>query len=300
MLSPPAPIAMLSFRPLFLSAAIAALALTGCDASDLEDADIDAEAAATVASAFALESDGALDEVAHAAIGASYADGRGPSHGGQGFDRPNGACESASSYDSASGITTVTLTCDREGPNGQFSRASERVATFAYRDAAGNAVEDRADAASLTFSIVSGTSQSTSPRGSREITETGATYSITGLEGDAVTVNGTSSRSGTYDVTRRDGSGRSADYTVTMALEDVTSPRGADRARRGRWGQATSGTATGIYRATVTTTDADGATSTEDIERPFTITFPVEGDGRARIRMGGRDHRADMTSGGVM
>ena len=48
------------------------------------------------------------------------------------------------------------------------------------------------------------------------------------------------------------------------------------------------------------TTDADGATSTEDVERAFTIAFPVEREGRARIRMGDRDHRADMASGGVL
>ena len=288
--------------PRFLLAAAAALALVGCDASDLEGAP-DAQATATVASAFALESDGALDEAAHAAIGASYAALRGPAHGGHGFDRVGGACESVVGYDIAAGVTTVTLSCDREGPDGRRTRQSERVATFAYLDAAGNAVRDRADAASLTFSVLSGTSRATSPRGSREVTETAATYAVVGLEGETVTVNGTSSRSGSYDVARRDGSSRSADYTVTLALEGVTGPagRGADRAGlRGRWGAAASGTATGVYRATVTTTDADGAASTEDVERAFTIEFPVEREGRARIRMGGRDHRADMSSGGVL
>ena len=290
----------MSFRFL-LSAAALALVFTGCDASDLEGDVLDANATATVASAFALESDGALDEAAHAAIGATYADLRGPGHGGHGFNRASGACESESAFDGT--VTTVTLTCDRESPNGQRARSSERVATFAYLDAAGSAVEGPEDAASLTFSILSGTSQATSPRGSREVTETTATYAVTGLDTDTATVDGTSSRSGSYSVTRRDGSSRSADYTVTLALEDVTGPAGerADRARfRGRWGRAASGTASGVYRATVTTTGADGATSTENVERAFTIEFPVEREGRARIRMGGRDHRADMASGGVL
>ncbi|MGB3543160.1 hypothetical protein [Rubrivirga sp.] len=284
-----------------LGAAVAALLFTGCDASDVETADLDAEVTATVASAFALESDGALDEAAHAAIGMGYAELRGPAHGGDGFDRPNGSCESESSFDGTA--TTVTLTCERESPNGQRARSSERVATFAYLDAAGTAVESPEDAASLTFSILSGSSQATSPRGSREITDITTTYSVVGLDTETVTVDGTSSRSGSYDVTRRDGSTRQADYTVTLVLEDVTGPAGraAERARfRGRWGAAASGTATGVYRATVTTTDADGATSTEDVERAFTIEFPVEREGRARIRMGGRDHRADMASGGVL
>lgn len=286
-----------------LAAAVAALLFTGCDASDVASADLEAEATATIASAFALESGGALDEAAHAALGMGYAELRGPAHGGHGFDRPDGSCESDSSYDATTGVSTVTLACERESPSGQRARSSERVATFAYLDAAGNAVEGPDDAASLTFSILSGSSQSTSPRGSREVTDITTTYSVVGLDTETVTVNGTSSRTGSYDVTRRDGSSRQADYAVTLVLEDVTGPAGpgADRARfRGRWAAAASGTATGLYRATVTTTDADGATSTEDVEREFTIEFPVEREGRARIRMGGRDHRADMASGGVL
>ena len=284
----------------FASAALAlALAVSGCDSTDVALADASIDDVATVASAFALDSNGALDEAAQAAIGAAYAGARDAGHGGHGFGRPGGgACTSAQT--AASGVTTVTVTCERSGP--QRSASSERVATFAYADAAGAAVAGREGAARLAFAVVSGTSTAAGPRGTRSVTGSAADYTVTGLDTETVTVNGTSSKTGTYDVARPDGTRRASDYTVSMTLADVTGPaprRAGPRAARALWRQAASGTAQGVYRATVTTTDADGRATTETVERPFTITFPVDREGRAGIQMGGRTRHADTASGDV-
>ena len=290
---------MLRPRLLTLTALALGLVASGCDSTDVAQADASIDDVATVASAFALDSNGALDETAQAAIGAAYAGLRDAGHGGHGFGRPGGgAC--TSDQTTASGVTTVTVTCERSGP--QRSAASQRVATFAYTDAAGAAVADREDAARLAFAVVSGTSTATGPRGTRSVTESTAEYTVTGLDTETLTVNGTSSKAGTYDVTRPDGTRRQSDYTVSMTLTDVTGPsprRAGPRAFRAAWRQAASGTAEGVYRATVTTTDADGQATTETVERPFTITFPTDREGRAGIRMGGRTHRADAGSGDV-
>ena len=285
----------------FLTAGALAVGLlfSGCDAAgpadDLDTTDI----AATVASAFALDTGGALDEAAQAAVGAGYAGLRDAGHGGHGFGRlAGGACESDASADGDA--TRVTISCARGGD--RRSATLDRTVRFAYTDAAGQPVPTRDGAAALAFSVLSGTSTAVSPRATREVTESRAAYAVTGLGTDAVTVNGTSSRAGSVAVTRPDGSTRRADYTVTLALTDVTGPspqRVGVRAFRGRWQRAASGTAEGVYRATVTTTGADGESTTETVERPFTVAFPVDGEGRARVRVGGRDHRADTGSGDV-
>lgn len=284
----------------FIGALALAFGLAACDASDpaLDTADLDA--VATVASALALDSNGALDEAAHAVVGVGYAGLRGPGHGGHGFSARSGACDAESSYDADAGVTTTTVTCERE--RGERSGTFERTVTTAYRDADGAPVERAADAASLTFRVLDGSSEVTGPRRSRAVTDVSAEYAVTGLDGETATVDGSSSRSGSYSVTRRDGSTRSAEYTVTLALADVTGPTTRRAARalfRGRFAQAASGTAEGVYRATVTTTDADGASTVERVERPFSVAFPVERPGRARIAIGGREHRADTASGSL-
>ena len=287
--------------PLLFAAGL--VALSGCDAAETTPLDTsDLDAVATVASALALDSNGALDEAAHAATGQPYAALRGPGHGGHGLGARGGACDSEADYDADAGLTTITLACERGRVGGDRYATLDRTATAAFRDADGGPVEGAEDAASLTFTIVSGSSAAVSPRGSREVTDVSAAYELTGLDGEAITVNGTSSRSGSYAVTRRDGASRSADYTVTLALSDVAGPaprRLAPALFRGRWARAVSGTAEGVYRATVTTTTADGEATTETVERPFTVEFPVDREGRARIRMGDRVHDADVTSGDV-
>lgn len=290
-------------RSLLVSLPVLAVALAGCDAAETTTADpADLEAVATVASALALDSNGALDEAAHAATGHPYAALRGPGHGGHGLGDRGGACDSEAAYDAGAGLTTITISCERGEVGSDRYATLDRTATAAFRDADGNAVESAEDAASLTFTVVSGSSAAVSPRGSREVDAVSAVYEVTGLDGETVVVNGTSSRSGSYAVARRNGASRSADYTVTLALSDVTGPaprRLAPALFRGRWARAASGTAEGVYRATVTTTTPDGETTTETVERPFTVEFPVDREGRARVRMGGRDHGADLTSGDV-
>lgn len=277
------------------------LPLAACDsAGDATLADADLDAVATVASALALETGGALDDAALALGGDAYAHVRGPGHVGHGHEgaASGGACDAASTYDEMTGVLTQTVTCERS--RGPFSHTSTRSLAARFLNADGAPVRGPDGATSVTFDVLEGVSASTSPRRTREVTETTGSASIVGLDADAVTVNSSGSRSGTYRVTRPDGAQREAAYTVTLALTDVVgpAPRGLGGAAfQARWRRATSGTASGTYSAEVTTTSADGTVRTRTIERAFEITFPAGGGGR--IRMNGREQSMDLGSGAV-
>ena len=279
------------------------LPLAACDASgdtvDLDDADV--EAVATVASALAVETGGVLDDAAFALGGDAYAQAKGPGHAGHGHqpgDRA-GACEASSVYDAETGTVTRTATCERE--RGPFSHTSSRIVAAQFVDADGAALPGPDGAVSVTFDVIQGVALSTSPRGTREITETTGSGTIADLDTDEVTVDAVGSRSGAYTVTRRNGAMREADYTVTLDLDGVTgpTPRGLDViAYIGRWRRATGGTASGTYSAVVTTTRADGTVRTQTIERAFEVTFPTDG-GDPTVEMDGRRQTLDLGSGAV-
>lgn len=279
------------------------LPLAACDSAgdtaNLDDADV--EAVATVASALALETGGVLDDAALALGGDAYAEAKGPGHGGHGHapgDRA-GACEASSTYDDGTGIVTRTVTCERE--RGPFSHSSTRTVAAAFVDADGAPLPGPDGAARVTFTVLEGVSQSTSPRGSREVTETTGSGLIDGLGADDVTVDASGSRTGAYSVTRRGGATREADYTVTLTLDDVTGPAPQSLdviSYIGRWRRATGGTASGTYSAVVTTTAADGTVRTQTIERAFTVTFPTAG-GDPTVEMDGRRQTLDLGTGAV-
>ena len=280
------------------------LPLAACDSTDEADlADADIEAVATVASALSVESGGALDDVAFALGGEGYADARGPGHGGHGWDAGAGACVTDTSYDPDTGGVTRTVSCERGEPGDPRYHTSTRSLVAFFVDADGEALPGPDGAVSATFEILEGTSLSTAPRRSRAITETTGSGELTGLDTDELTGNASGSRSGTYDVERRDGLTRAASYTVTLDLANLTGPTPARLAPilfQGRWRRATSGTATGVYAAEVTTTRPNGATVTRTVERPFEITFPLDGEGQGRIRMDGGEHRVDLGTGAVL
>ena len=285
-------------------ALLGALFLTACDAagdaSDADLADADVEAVATVASALALETGGVLDDAAFALGGDAYAQAKGPGHGGHGHqpgDRA-GACEASSVYGEATGVLTRTVTCERE--RGPFSHTSSRVIAARFVDADGAPVPGPDGAVSVSFDVLEGVSQSTSPRGTRAVTETTGGGTIVDLDTDEVTVDAQGSRTGGYDVALRGGARRQADYTVTLALDSVTGPplRGLDGVTYlRRWRRATGGTASGTYSAEVTTTSAGGVVRTRTVERTFEVTFPAAGD--PVVRMDGRDRTVDLGTGAV-
>lgn len=288
-----------------LAALLGALLLvSACDTADPDIDPADLDAVATVASALSVETGGALDDVALALGGDAYADVRGPGHAGHGHaGGGGGACDVTSDYDPDTGGLTRTVVCAHGLGGGPFSHTSTRSLVVYFVDAEGAPLPSHEGAASATFTLLEGTSESTGPHGSRTVTETTGQGEVVGIDTDAMTLNASGSRSGEYAVTYPNGATRSATYTVTLDLADVTgpapSPLGTAVFLR-RWHLATSGTASGVYTADVTTTTAGGATATTSVERTFEITFPVAGEGRGRLRMDGREHGIDLGTGAVL
>ena len=281
------------------------LPLAACDSADsgADLATADVEAVATVASALSVETGGALDDVAFA-LSEEYAEARGPGHGGHGHaGAPGGACDATSTYDPDTGGLTRTVVCEKSSPGGLFSHTSTRSLVAYFVDADGAALPGPDGATSVTFDILQGTSLSTAPKGERAITETTGSGEVTGLDTDELTGNATGSRTGRYHVDYPGGGSRTGAYTVTLDLQDLTGPTPKHLSPilfQGKWRKATSGTATGVYTAEVTTTTAGGATVTRTVERPFEITFPIEGEGRGRVRMDGHEHRIDLGTGELL
>lgn len=305
---------MLTPRLLLVGLCALALAATGCDSSsDPADSDLpdglstSEDAAAVIAGAVALQSGGALDDVANlAAEIAGFADGR--------LDpgaRPAG-CEGERTFDEATQVWTRSIACERGRPDGAFYAAFARTQTFAFFSADGAPVMMPADAAALDFAIVGGSGVLRSPRASHELTGLGAALAVTGLHDDdpLVTVNGDYARSAT-DTLRTRNAVRTLTYSLALDLEDVTGParrRGDDPVgapgRPGpagtHWGRPVSGTISGTITGLATYSGPRGDVQRE-IDRAFTITFGGDDDAPvARIRFAdGATYTADAVTGAL-
>lgn len=276
---------------LALPALVLALALTGCDATGTDSALLQedaSDAAVSIADALALNSGGALDDAASvAALVTADASKSGPMS-----DRPG--CSGDRTFDEATSTWTTTVACERGREDGRRYHAFSRTTTHRFLDEAGAPLPGREGATAVEFAIVEGSGEHRTPRGSAIVSDLGADLDVLRLDDGQVSASGTYSREGSRTALGRRGGSRAVDYALSLELDGVTGPAG----RRDRWRGATAGSVSGLYTATVTVTNADGEVSTRDVEREFTVSFPV--DGRARIALGGRSFTADAATGEVL
>ena len=277
---------------LALPALALALALTGCDATGdtstpATSSDV-SDAAATIASAVALDGGGALDDAASvAALTTASAD-----KAARLDDRPG--CTGERVFDEGTSTWLSTLSCERGNPEGLFYHAFSRSTTHRFLDEAGEPLPGPEGAAAVEFSIVDGEGEHLTPRASYELDDLGANLDVVRLGDGNVSVDGIYEREGVRTFFGRGEAEREVDYALSLDLDEVTGPAG----RRDRWAGAVSGSVSGVYTATVTATGPGGETNVREVERTFTVTFPVEG--RARIAIGGRTFDVNTSTGEVL
>ncbi|MEL6613118.1 MAG: hypothetical protein AAFQ53_13550 [Bacteroidota bacterium] len=267
------------------------LAFVGCDAAtdDTTDPVADpvttAEAAASIANAVALDSGGALDEAASFATSFSAGiDGDDVTTANASAD--NG-CTFSLDFDEEAVRYDRAVDCTWETQNGLYAAGYSRAQTLQFlRDGSPVFFPSNADAA--TFEIVSGSGTRTRPRFSHTLTDIGGDLTVTGLNTDMVTVNGSLTRAA-LDVSTTEAGTRSLDHRIEFTFTDITGPTTS----RQDWRDAASGTISGRYQATFTAIDGD----TIAVDRTFTVTF---GDDTLVIEIGGERFEADPMSGELM
>lgn len=268
--------------------------LAGCDAA--QDATADAtttldteDAVQVVAQALALDAGGALEDAAAAVAAAGRSAGTAPDGRPAVPGRPG--CAPTRSFDAATFLYTLTSDCSRT--SGRFSASFQRVATLRFLGPDGPQAE-RTGATALDFDVLSGTASVVTPRSAHRLTGLTAAFTVTTLDADLVTVTGTTTRA-TADSLGSPRGSRTTAATVALTLTDVRGPRGVEE----NWHRAVSGTVTGTYRATVTTTRRDGTAETREVSRDIAITLPRGGSDLAEIRLGDRLFHADRRTGAV-
>lgn len=269
------------------AAAFLAVALVGCDAAetsnDLADgASVTEDAALSIANALAVESGGALGDVAGAVAFTDLTANRGTAS--------SNGCESSRTYDDDAVTWTQVVACEHGTPSGAFYASFSRTRQFQFLDAASAPQPSPDGADALRFDLLEGTGERRNPVLSHLLTAIGASLTVDGLDGDRVTVNGTYTRSAT-DTLRTRRLVRTLDYTLELAFADVVGPR--DRGDDG-WNQPESGTVTGRYRADVSF-ETPGGYRDGSVDRTFTITF--DGDDDATLSFGDDAFELDLEEG---
>ncbi|MFN3596391.1 MAG: hypothetical protein ACK41D_03870 [Rubricoccaceae bacterium] len=276
-------------RALAASALALALAFSGCDTASPEpsaDARADAEAAAlSIAQAVATESGGLLEDASDALrLAGAPASLNPPGRAG---------CTGTRTYDAEDGRWTSTFSCERGNPDGRVYAAFGRTTTHQFLGADGQPQPEPRGATRLNYTISDATGVRRVPGFSHTLLELGADFAVTDFEQRLATINGTYVRAAT-DTVAAPGVTRTLAARVAMQLQDVRAPRSLEPS----WERAVSGTITGHYRATMTMTTRAGQTRTQEIDRPFTITFGDEGGARvALIALGRHRFAADLRSG---
>lgn len=278
-----------------LAALVLVALLAGCDAA--QDAPADAmldteDAAQVVAQALALDGGGVLEDAAAAvAIAGRPTASLNPPDGHPPFPTRPG-CAPTRTFDASTFVYTLTSDCSRT--SGRVSASFQRVATLRFLGADGQPQAEREGATALDFDILSGTSSLVMRRSTHRVTGLTADFAVTTLDTDLATVNGTTTRA-TADSLGGPRGSRTSTSTLALTLIDVRGPRGVED----NWHRAVSGTITGTYRATVTTTRADGTATTREVSRDIAITLPRGGSDLAEIRLDGRLFHADRRTGTV-
>ena len=290
----------MTYRPAswpLLAALVFAAGLTGCDSSadagtsgssamaDTEDA------ALVVAQALALDGGGVLEDAAAAVSVAAASAAARPPDGHPAFPARPG-CRPTRTFDAATLVYTLTSDCSRT--NGRLSATFARVATVRFLGAGGQPQAERAGATALDFDILSGSASLVAPRASHRVTALTADFAVTTLDQDLATVNGTTTRA-TADSLGGPRGSRTVVARTALRLTDVRGPRGVEE----DWHRGVSGTITGTYAATVTTTRADGTSATREVARDIAITLPRGGSDVAEITLGGQRFHADRRTGSV-
>ncbi len=283
--------------------AVAAFALVallaGCDAAT--DAPLDSaaatadteDAALVVAQTLSLDGGGALEDAAAAvAVAGISSDTRPP--GDRPPFPPRPGCEPTRTFDEATLVYTLTSECARTGDGGRFSASFARVATVRFLGADGQPQAERTGATALDFDILSGTASLVTPRATHRVTALTADLAVTTLDQDLATVNGTTTRA-TADSLGGPRGSRTVTARTALTLADVRGPRRVVE----DWHRAVSGTISGTYAATVTTTRADGTATTREVSRDILITLPRGGSDLAEVQLGGRRFQVDRRTGAV-
>ncbi|MEM6783130.1 MAG: hypothetical protein AAF624_05275 [Bacteroidota bacterium] len=274
-----------------LFALLALLTFVGCDAAteDLTDpvdtAEITANAATSIANAVALDSGGALDDAASFATAFSA--------GLAGSDAPAASASSQNgcTYGLEFNAETVrydrALACSWESQSGAYAASYSRAQTVQFlRDGSPAIFPDNADAA--TYDLVDGSGTRTRPRFNHTLTDIDGSLTVTGLNTDLVTVNGSQTRAA-LDVWTTEAGTRSLDHRIELTFTDVTGPSAA----REDWSNAVSGTISGRYQATYTALDGEIIA----VDERFTVTF---GSGTLVILIDDERFEADPMSGELM
>ena len=285
----------LSMRPLAAALAIA-FVLAGCDSADGTDSSATADtedAALTVASALALDGGGVLeDAAASAAVAAPEAANR-AADGYPAFPSRPG-CRPTRTFDEASFLYTIASDCERTSGGGLFSASFQRVATARFFSSDGQPQAERAGATMLHYDLLSGSSAFVTPHGSHHLLHLTGEFTVTDLDQNLVTINGTYSRAATDTLSGVRGE-RTYTHELALTLTDVRGPRGVVD----NWRRAVSGSLSGTYHATRTATGSGGATSSREITRTVQITLPAGGSDVAEIAVDGRTFHADRRTGEV-
>lgn len=255
------------------------------------------DAAESVASTMGQDDGGAMDQLADVSEIASAAGIQTGSTQAKGAAEPADAATIDTTYDPATGTWTVTLSRQRGSASGAYYANITRVYTYKLLNkdgvpqkywrsvVPGSGVDT---AASMVFTIVSGSGEHHTPHLSQKLTAIGGTWTVTGLNTNTLVINGTYTRSAVDTVTTRSAV-RTLDHTIALTFTNVQVPRGA----RGELASKATGTISGTYNATITF--SRGALYTDkNISKEFTITL---GGGNGTITIGGKTFAALLTSG---
>ena len=271
----------------------AALFIAGCKKNDsnpltnsttavTEDA---ADAADAVSDALASNNGGAMDQVNDV-----FEIAGGVGVGGSVLNKTYAnASLSGATYDSTTMSWTMTLTKGDSLLLPLYYGYWTRVYWLQFR-ANGQPQKTRntngVPADTIEHKLLGGTGYFFTPRLVHHLISISSDWTASNVKTDTVTVNGTYSWSGTDTIKVLARKGTVLVRTITLDFQNVRGPKGARRTRS----DATSGTISGTYDATVTTP----AGVVRHVDKTFTI---VLGSGDARFSIDGFSFVSDLGTG---
>ena len=294
----------------------AGILLAACDTADhvsaadeLSPTSITSDAAEVVANALGVAPGGALNDLAEAALASQLL---GDAH--RGHEATNPGCSFERAWDEDIQRWIRSIECERGEADGPFYALFARTHHFGFFDAAGEPVQRPGQARTMSVDLVSGEGIRRTPRMSHTLLDIGASFLITDVQEDFVTVNGDYARAGTETMRARAGE-RTITYELSFEALDVVGPRHAAAGPpptmppagaplmgplHRRWAHAVSGTIAGEVSGLITMVTPEG-TREREFSRSFVITFGDGERGTARIRFSdtGETFVANLETGDV-